>query len=165
MQDDPLGREAGGEREMQLAAGGHVAPQPLLGEQAQHGGAGEGLGGEHDVEVGVAGVAAGVEESAGAGAQVVLGDDVGGRAELARELDRVAAAHLEPAALVEAAAERECAWREPCRWPSRAGLSPETHAGVGRSAATPPRRTSTASHARPTRISATLSSCGAVRPA
>ena len=39
------------------------------------------------------------------GAQVVLGDDVGRRAELARQLDRVAAAHLEPAGLVEAAAE------------------------------------------------------------
>ena len=109
VEDDPLGLEAGDEREMQLAAGGHVAPQPLLGEQAQHRRAGEGLGGEDDVEVGVAGLAGRVEEGAGAGAQVLLGDDVGGRAELARELDRVAAADLEPPLLVEAAAERECA--------------------------------------------------------
>ena len=43
---------------------------------------------------------------AGAGAHVVLGVDVGGGAELARELDHVAAADLEVAALVDAAAER-----------------------------------------------------------
>ncbi len=47
------------------------------------------------------------QERAGAGAQVVLGDDVGRRPELARQLDRVAAADLEPPALVQAAAEGE----------------------------------------------------------
>ena len=55
----------------------------------------------------LAGGAARRQESAGAGAQVVLGDDIGGRAELAGQLERVAAADLEAAALVEAAAERE----------------------------------------------------------
>ena len=43
-------------------------------------------------------------ERARARAQIVLGDDVGGRAELARQLDRVAAADLQPAALVQAPA-------------------------------------------------------------
>ena len=41
-----------------------------------------------------------------AGAQVVLGDDVGRRAVLAGELDEVAAADLEAAGLVDTAAER-----------------------------------------------------------
>ena len=39
-------------------------------------------------------------------ADVVLGVDVGGRAELARQLDDVAAADLEPAGLVDARPER-----------------------------------------------------------
>ncbi len=34
---DPLGRIAGVQRQVQLARGGHVAPQSLLREQAQHG--------------------------------------------------------------------------------------------------------------------------------
>ena len=59
------------------------------------------------MEVLVAGVAAGLQERPRPRAQVVLGDHVGGRAELARQLDRVAAADLETAALVEAAAERK----------------------------------------------------------
>ncbi len=39
------------QREVHLPAGGHVAPQPLLRERAQHGGAGEGLGGEQHVQL------------------------------------------------------------------------------------------------------------------
>ena len=62
---------------------------------------------------------AGRDEGARARAQVVLGDHVGGRAELARQLDRVAAADLEVAALVEAAAQRERRGRGSCRWPWR----------------------------------------------
>ncbi len=50
-------------------------------------------------------LARGADEGAGAGAQVLLGDDVGRRAELAGELERVAAADLEDAALVQAAAQ------------------------------------------------------------
>ncbi len=53
----------------------------------------------------VAGVAAGLHERSRARAQIVLGDHVRGRAELARQLDRVATAHLQAAALVEAAAQ------------------------------------------------------------
>jgi hypothetical protein len=40
------------------------------------------------------------------GAHVVLRVDVRGRAELLRQLDHVASAHLEPARLVQAGAER-----------------------------------------------------------
>ena len=43
---------------------------------------------------------------AGAGPHVVLGVDVGRRAELGRELDQVAAADLETAALVDAGCRR-----------------------------------------------------------
>ena len=93
------------QRQRQLAAGGHVAGQPLLGEHPVDGGAGERLGGEQHVAVGVPGREA-VDAGAGASAQVVLGDDVGGRAELRGQLDRVAAADLEVPALVDAAAER-----------------------------------------------------------
>ena len=50
-------------------------------------------------------VAPGLRERAGAGAQVVLGHDVGRGAELPGQLDRVAAAHLQPAALVQPAAQ------------------------------------------------------------
>ena len=53
------------------------------------------------MEVAVSGVAAGLHEGPRAGAQIVLGDDVRGRAELPGELDRVAAADLQAAALVE----------------------------------------------------------------
>lgn len=38
-----------------------------------------------------------------AGPQIVLGDDIGGSAELARKLDQVAAAHLQAPPLVDAA--------------------------------------------------------------
>ena len=49
----------------------------------------------------------GGDRLAGAGAEVVLGIDVGGGAELGRELDQVAAADLDPTALVDAAPGRE----------------------------------------------------------
>ena len=92
---------------------------------------------------------AGLHERAGARAQVVLGDDVGRRAELARELDRVAAADLEAAALVQAAAEREDVGearagghRRDYRLPAeRRRRAVSAQAVLGRSAATmPPRR-------------------------
>jgi len=101
---DPLRREAGRQREVQLAAGGGIAPEPLAGEQRQHGGAREGLGGEHDVHVRVQ-PPGGACEGPRAGLQIVLGDDVCGRAKRAGELERVAAADLEHAPLVEAAAQ------------------------------------------------------------
>ena len=69
----------------------HVDAQPLLGEDPQRGRAGERLGGEDDL-AGPGGRPRARLERPRAVAQVVLGDDVGGRAELARELDGVAAA-------------------------------------------------------------------------
>ncbi len=59
------------------------------------------------MEVVVPAGASGGEKGTCPRAEVVLGDDVGGRAELARELDRVAAADLEAAPLFETAAEGE----------------------------------------------------------
>jgi hypothetical protein len=47
----------------------------------------------------------GVDERARPGADVVLDDDIGGRAELARELDGVAAAELEVPGIGDPAAE------------------------------------------------------------
>ena len=92
VEDDPLAGEARLLGQRELAAGGDVDAQPLLVEDAQDGRAREGLGGEHDLALPHRG-----RELAGAVAQVVLGDDVHGRAELAGELDRVAAADRQAA--------------------------------------------------------------------
>ncbi len=51
------------------------------------------------------GVAPRLQERAGASAQIVRCHDVGRGTELPGQLDRVAAAHLQPAALVQPAAE------------------------------------------------------------
>ena len=102
---DAVGVEAGPQRHVQLAAGGDVDREALLGEEPVGGGAGQRLAGEEDLEV-VAAALEGLAVGAGAGADVVLGVDVGGGAELGRELDHVAAGHLEVAALVDAAARR-----------------------------------------------------------
>ena len=102
---DPRRVEAGAQRDVQLAAGGDVDREPLLGEEPVGGGAGERLAGEEHLEV----AAAALERLAiGArpGAHLVLGVDVGGGAELGGELDHVAAGDLEMAALVHAAARR-----------------------------------------------------------
>ncbi len=104
---DPLRREPRVQGKMKLAAGGHVAPQALLGEQTQHRRAWKRLGGEHHVEVIVASGGAGLHECTRTRTQVLLGDDICRCAELARELDRVAPPHLDSAALVEAAAQWE----------------------------------------------------------
>ena len=102
----PTGVEAGTERQRELAAGRHVAGQSLLCQHAVDGRAGECLGREQHVEVPVASRER-VGQLACPAAQVVLHHDVGGCAELARQLQRVAAAHLQPAALVDAAAAGE----------------------------------------------------------
>ena len=102
---DAVGVEAGAQGHVQLAAGGDVDREPLLGEEPVGGGAGERLAGEEDLEVGAAALE-GLAVGAGAGADVVLGVEVGRRAELRRQLDHVAAGHLEVAALVDAAAGR-----------------------------------------------------------
>ena len=105
--DDALRGKARGEREVQLAGGGDVAPQALLGKDLEHGGAGERLRREAEVHIVVPRVARGGAKRARAGAQVVLRDDVRRRAERARELDRVASAQLQAPALAHAAAERK----------------------------------------------------------
>jgi hypothetical protein len=97
VQVDAPGREAGVQRQVQLAARGHVAAQPLLGEQAQDGRAGQRLGGEHDLARSVVMRGERGRERPRAGAQVVLGEHVGGRAVLARERLRVAAADQQAA--------------------------------------------------------------------
>jgi hypothetical protein len=99
VQVDALGREARLQRQVQLPAGGDVDAQVLAGEQPQHGGDRACLGGEYHL---ARTVVVGLDRSgerARAGAQVVLGHHVRRRAELARELDRVAAADREPAVL------------------------------------------------------------------
>ncbi len=68
-----------------------------------HGAAGKGLGCKDDRGVGPAGTLHGNAEVARALAQILLRNDVGRCAELARELQRVAAADLQTAALVDAA--------------------------------------------------------------
>ena len=98
MHVDAGGVEARGERDVQLAAGGDVDREPLLGEQLVGGGGREGLAGEEDLAVDAAALE-GLAVGAGAGAQVVLGVDVGGGAVLFDELDDVAAADLELALL------------------------------------------------------------------
>jgi len=61
------------------------------------------------VEVFAPRLATGGEEGSRAGDEILLGDNIGGRAELTRELDRIAAAHLQTSLLIETAGLRECA--------------------------------------------------------
>jgi hypothetical protein len=97
--------EAGLQRDGQLAARGDVAGQALVAQDPQHRGARERLRGEVHLEV-LAARAIGTDEGPRAGADVVLDDDVGRRAELARELDGIAAAELEVPVAGDPAAER-----------------------------------------------------------
>ena len=109
--------EARGERQVELTAGGDVDRQPLLGEQLVGGGGREGLAGEEDLAVDAAALE-GLAVGAGAGAQVVLGVDVGGGAELFGDGEDVAAADLQMPLLVDArcrSAERRNP--RPCRAP------------------------------------------------
>ena len=105
VQVDPPGLEARPERHVQLAARGDVDREPLLAQHPVGGGERGRLARVDDLEVGHAG-REGIQVGAGAGADVVLGVDVGGGAELARQLDHVAAADLEVAGRVHAAAQR-----------------------------------------------------------
>ena len=100
---DAGGVEAGAQRHVQLAARGDVDREALLGEEPVGGGAGQRLAGEEHLEVGPAPLE-GLAVGAGPGPHVVLGVDVGGRAELRRQIDHVAAGDLEVTALVDAAA-------------------------------------------------------------
>ena len=99
---DPLRLEPAAERQVQLATGGDVAGEPLLGEQPVGGGAAQRLARVEDLEA-LGPLGEGGDDLAGAGAEVILGIDISGGAEFGRELDQVAAADLDPAALVDAA--------------------------------------------------------------
>ena len=85
VQDDPVALVAGVARQCELAPGGDVDAQPLLLEDPEHRRARERLAGEHDLPVPHRG-----PELPRAVAQIVLGDGVQRRPELARELERVA---------------------------------------------------------------------------
>ena len=80
-------------------------PRPSSARIRRIGGAGKAFDANTHAGVGVPGLESAAER-ARTGAQVVLGDDVRGRAELARELERVAAAYLQAPAIVDPAAER-----------------------------------------------------------
>ena len=86
VQDQPVGRDAGRQRDVQLAAGGHVEVHPLLVDQPCHGQAQERLGGVgHPVAEGGHGLAA-------PGAEVVLVIDEQRRTELGGQFgDRASA--------------------------------------------------------------------------
>jgi hypothetical protein len=98
---DPRPLVAARERQVQLAAAGHVGGQALLGEQPVRRGARERLAGVDHLEALRPG-SEGLAVRLGAGAHVALGVDVGGRAELARQFEHVAATDLQPALLVQA---------------------------------------------------------------
>src|SRR5690349_13625977 len=91
---------------MQLAAGGDVDRKPLLGEEPVGGGAGQGLTGKENLEVGAAALK-GFAVGTRARPHVVLGIEVGGRAVLFGQLDDVAASDLEVPLLVYPAPSRE----------------------------------------------------------
>jgi hypothetical protein len=104
VQDDPLRRDPGAHRDRKLAAGGDVRADALLSQDADDRGAGERLGREGEMDAGRL-LGERLAEAARAGAQVVLGDHVGRRADLARELDEVAPAHLDAPGGVDGRAE------------------------------------------------------------
>src|SRR5215210_3970270 len=90
---------------MKLAAGRHVGRQALLREQPVDRRAGKRLAGVDDFEA-LRARSERLHEAARAGAHVVLRVHIRGRAELGGQLDDVAAAHTETAALVETRAQR-----------------------------------------------------------
>jgi hypothetical protein len=106
MHVDPRRVEARGEGDVELAAGGDVDREPLLGEEPVGGGGREGLAREEDL-AGDAAAFEGLAVGVGAGAHVGFGVDVGGGAVRFDQLDDVAAADLEVAALVYPAADRQ----------------------------------------------------------
>ena len=157
-------------------AGGHVAPQALLREQARARRVqGKALEANTTSKSSCPVSRAGLHERARAGAQVVLGDDVGGRAELARELDRVAARRPRGGRARSGGCRagttcerlvRRCAIAAGLSR-ARSGSAPAERASAGRarSPQRQPRAPSTPATASPTSISPRLSSCGAVSPA
>ena len=94
MQRDLLHRNAGLGDQPELAKGGHVEMEAGLAGQARHGLAEKGLGGEgHRGRGGF--VLEGLPVLNAASAQGLLVDHVEGRPMVSRQLDGVAAAHLE----------------------------------------------------------------------
>ena len=106
MKNEARRTETGPQREVKLTGGGDVAVEALLCEHAHHGGRAERLGGKNDAEVVLPGGFECRDERSRPGAQVVLGDDVGRRAEAVGELEHITAADLEPAPRVQAAVDR-----------------------------------------------------------
>ena len=96
VQQDVLGVEPGRERDRQLAGGGDVAAQPLLGEDARHRRARERLAGEVHVGAGVA-AAERVQVLASGLPQPRLVDHEGGRAELGGHVGERHATDRQPA--------------------------------------------------------------------
>ena len=103
---DALGRKAGASARCSSPPEATSHHSPSCGEQLEHRGAGEGLGGEHDREVLVAAARPAATKARARARRSSSATTIGRRAELVRELDHVAAADLEMAVLVEAAAER-----------------------------------------------------------
>ena len=93
------------QRDRQLTGRGDVAAKPLFSEESADRGARERLRGKDKFEVVALRGERGLQ-AAGAGTHVVLGDDVGGGAELTSQLDDITAADLEPSKLVDPAPYR-----------------------------------------------------------
>ena len=122
VEHEPVGGHAGGERDVELAAGGHVEVHALLVGEAGHGQAQERLGGVGDA------VAEGGDRLAAAGPQVGLVVDEQRRAEALGQVEQVAAADRQPAVgadrggvgqQVSAAASRRVIARRPTSTPGR----------------------------------------------
>ena len=106
VEGDPLGREVHRAGDGELAAGDDVQAHLLLGQEGGQGSAQVGLGGVADAAIGVA-AAELRPELAALVAQGLLVEDVQGRAELARQLDRIAASDGQMAVVVHRRGERQ----------------------------------------------------------
>ena len=95
VEDEPVGRHAGGEGDVELAAGGHVEVHPLLVGEARHRQAEERLGGVGDP------VTERGHRLAAAGPEVGLVVDEQGRAEALGQLEHVAPADAEPSVVAD----------------------------------------------------------------
>ena len=101
VEDEPLRRDAGRERHMELATGRHVEVHALLVGQPGHGPAQKGLGGVGDA------VAPGRDRIAAGLAQMVLVVHEERSAELLDQLEQIDAAHVQVAPLVDRRRTRE----------------------------------------------------------
>ncbi len=106
VQQDAMGVEARGQRDRQLAGGRDVAAEALLGEDARHRRAGQRLGREVHVGVGVQRPER-LEVLARRVAQAPLVEHQRGRAELGRDVGQRAAADGQAAVVVDAGGARQ----------------------------------------------------------